>query len=206
MSTGVIGIINFGMGNILSVQNAFNYLNQNTVVVGSPSEIEAVDKLVLPGVGAFGRAITYLAHMGFIEALNEAVLYRKKPILGICLGMQLICRESSEFGVFQGLRWIDAPVARFPNNPDFRIPHVGWNSLEIHSSTGILRDVPNGSDVYFVHSYFVDSDNQNFVKSSCTYGQRFAAVIEHENIFATQFHPEKSQRAGLTVLKNFSLL
>lgn len=202
----MLGIIDYGMGNIQSVVNAFEYLSIPTKIVKDKEELFGVDKIVLPGVGAFGEGIQKLRVKGFYEYLNRGVLEDKKPFLGICLGMQLICKESFEFGHFEGLGWIDASVRRFDSVLNLRIPHVGWNNLTIKRPNRIIAksNEDESLDVYFVHSYYVDTLSTEFCVASCKYGIEFCAAIEKNNIFATQFHPEKSQRIGLEILKRFS--
>mgnify|MGYP003563750162 CR=1 FL=1 len=200
----MIGIINYGMGNIRSVQNALTYLGYSVRIISAPVELDQVERIILPGVGAFGRAMDNLHSLGFVDALNEHVIERQKLFLGICLGMQLICRESDEFGRHQGLGWIDGRIERIPGDMNLRVPHVGWNSLSIRKSGGLMNGVAEQSDVYFVHGFYLPAHDQSFVSADCEYGQPVTAVIEQENIFATQFHPEKSQRVGLTILENFS--
>ena len=198
-----IGIIEYDMGNIQSVANAFEYLSQNVKIVTSPNELKNIDKIVLPGVGAFGEGIEKLKSRGFIYALNEEIIIKKKWFLGICLGMQLICRESFEFG----LGWINAGVIRFNENLKLRVPHVGWNNLNIVKENMLIKaDNENDPDVYFVHSFYVNAADEDFTVATTDYGIEFTSMIEKENIFATQFHPEKSQKTGLEILKNFASL
>jgi glutamine amidotransferase len=199
----MIGVIDYNMGNIQSVVNAFEFIGEKTKIVRRIQEVEEVDRIVLPGVGAFGRGMANLNQLGFIETLNKEVIGKRKPFLGICLGMQLICRESFEFGHFLGLGWIDASVRRFKPELGVRVPHVGWNNLIIKRPNRLLN-AGCGNDVYFVHSYCADVVNQGVVVATCEYGREFAAIVEKDNIFAVQFHPEKSQRVGLEILKNFA--
>jgi len=202
---GIIGVIEYDMGNIQSVVNALEYISMPVKIVKNPEELISVDKIILPGVGAFGEGIKKLKERNFVEALNSEVLNNKKPFLGICLGMQLICKESFEFGHFRGLGWIDASVRRLPNSPNLRIPHVGWNNLIYKRQNRLIKqDSSEESDVYFVHSYYVDGVNSDFTITSCIYGLEFTAALEQANIFATQFHPEKSQKVGLNILRRFA--
>jgi len=203
---GSIGIIEYGMGNIQSVVNAFDYLHIPTRVVEKPKDLFLIDKIVLPGVGAFGEGMSKLKALGFIDALQQEVIKNRRPFLGICLGMQLICKESFEFGHFTGLGWIDASVLKLPDDLNLRIPHVGWNNLTVKKPNRLINVSAERKnlDVYFVHSYYVEGFNSDFTIASCNYGIEFTAIIEQDNIFATQFHPEKSQRVGLSILKMFS--
>jgi len=202
----VIGVIEYGMGNIQSVVNALEFLSVKCTVIHEASEIEKAEKIILPGVGAFGEGIEKLRQKSYVEALQKAVIEKKKPFLGICLGMQLICKESFEFGHFLGLNWIDACVKRLQVPKHYRIPHVGWNNVRIKKKNRLLAQENNtgDSDVYFVHSYYVDALDADFTIATCEYGCEFPAAIEQDNIFAVQFHPEKSQRAGLAILSNFA--
>lgn len=200
----MIGIIDYQMGNIQSVVNAFHYLNEDALVIQDAQGLATVDRIVLPGVGAFGRGMEHLKEQGLVDALNHEVVNKKKPFLGICLGMQLICKESFEFGHFQGLGWIPASVRRFETELNVRVPHIGWNNLSRKCESSLITSDIDGKDVYFVHSFYVDALEADFIAASCTYGREFAAAIAKDNIFAVQFHPEKSQKTGLTILKNFA--
>lgn len=185
--------------------NAFEYLAKPVTVIKDEAGLSKVDKIVLPGVGAFGMGMKHLTDMGMVDALNQEVLVNRKPFLGICLGMQLICKESFEFGHFDGLGWVDASVRKLKAAPGLAIPHVGWDDLKIKRQNCLLRG-ENGRfpDVYFVHSYYADPVDPGVVTAVCDYGMEFPAAIEKDNIFAVQFHPEKSQKAGLDMLKEFS--
>lgn len=200
----MIGIIDYDMGNIQSVINAFEYLGQPVKVIGEGHEFSDIDRIVLPGVGAFGRGMDNLNNRGLVSALNREVREKRKPFLGICLGMQIICNESFEFGHFYGLGWIDASVRRFKPELGVRVPHVGWNNLIIKKPNKLINDAGCGLDLYFAHSYCVDVIAPDIVVATSEYGREFTAMVEKDNIFATQFHPEKSQRAGLNILKEFS--
>ncbi len=204
-SMSIIGVINYDMGNIQSVVNALEYICVPVKIIRNPEELVSVDKIILPGVGAFGEGIKKLKERNFTEALNSEIISNKKPFLGICLGMQLICKESFEFGHFRGLGWIDASVRRLPGSSDLRVPHVGWNSLIYKKQNYLIKlDSKEEPDVYFVHSYYVDGVNSDFTTTSCIYGLEFTAALQQDNIFATQFHPEKSQKVGLDILRRFS--
>ena len=201
----MIAIIDYQMGNVQSVLNAVEHVGARAAIVRSPQGLEAADKVILPGVGAFAAGMENLRKLGFVEALEKSVLKEKTPFLGICLGMQLLCRESSEFGLHPGLGWIDAAVRPFDKDLGLRIPHMGWNSLRVERENRLIRAEKPGADldVYFVHSFFVDAPGAEFVSATCEYGARFAAAIEKGNIFATQFHLEKSQKTGLDILRRF---
>lgn len=199
----MIGIIEYDMGNTQSVMNAFEYVGANAKIVRDPDGLSECGSVVLPGVGAFGLGMKSLRNKGFLDALERNVMMDKKPFLGICLGMQLICRESYEFGHHKGLGWLDASVRRLPGGNGINVPHVGWNSIRVvrdNRLTGSNKD----QDVYFVHSYYVDAAPGDHTVATCSHGIEFAAVIEKDNIYAAQFHPEKSQSNGLSILRRFT--
>lgn len=190
------------MGNLRSVQKAFERVGSSTAITRDIETIRNASKIVLPGVGAFKDAMRNLYDLGLIDVLEEEVIQKKKYFLGICLGMQLIAAKSYEFGETQGLGWLDAHVVRFKDE-GLKIPHVGWNDLAFANPTPLFEGVPDGSDFYFVHSYFFDGDPV-YATGFCDYGGNFIASVQKENIFATQFHPEKSQVHGLKIIENFS--
>jgi imidazole glycerol-phosphate synthase subunit HisH len=199
-----IGIINYGLGNLTSVAGAVNKVGYDPIVSDDAAVLAQCDKLILPGVGAFGDGMAKLNERNLVDPLNELVIEQGKPILGICLGSQLLCHTSSEFGEHQGLGWIDAEVRRLPSgDAEIRVPHVGWNDLFQTRSSVLLTDIPDDALFYYVHSYYIDADAGEAVCGECEYGVRFTAALEKGNIFATQFHPEKSQRHGLTLMRNF---
>jgi glutamine amidotransferase len=199
-----IVIIDYGMGNLRSVQKAFENIGESAVISNDLSLIQNASKLVLPGVGAFKDAMHNLRELGLIDVLNNEVIRNKKPFLGICLGMQLIATKSYEFGETQGLGWIDAEITRFAST-ELKIPHVGWNNVKFSNPSPLFKNIPDDSDFYFVHSYYFDAD-RTYATGICDYGTEFIASVQHENIFATQFHPEKSQTHGLKIIENFSKL
>jgi glutamine amidotransferase len=199
----VIGIIEYEMGNVQSVLNAFEHIGAPARIVDDPDGLGPCSKIVLPGVGAFGAGMAALRRLGFADALRRDVLIGKKPFLGICLGMQLICRESHEFGRHDGLGWIDAVVKRIPDEGGLRVPHVGWDDIKVTRNNRLV-DLSGGINMYFVHSYYVDLDDKDLATATCFYGLEFAAMLEKDNIFAAQFHPEKSQAAGVGMLMRFA--
>lgn len=203
MSADIV-IIDYGMGNLRSVQKAFEHIGSNAIITNDHTLIQNASKLILPGVGAFKDAMHNLHALGLIDLLNEEILEKKKLFLGICLGMQLIATKSYEFGETQGLGWIDAEITRFANT-ELKIPHVGWNSLKLSNPSPLFETIPDNSDFYFVHSYYFDA-NRQYATGICDYGTEFIASVQKENIFATQFHPEKSQTHGLKIIENFSKL
>lgn len=196
-----IVIIDYGMGNLRSIQKAFEYIGSNAIITNDKTLIQNASKIVLPGVGAFKDAMHNLHTLGLINLLNEEILEKKKLFLGICLGMQLIATKSYEFGETQGLGWIDAEIVRFPDT-ELKIPHVGWNSVKFANQSPLFETIPDNSDFYFVHSYYFDSDRK-YATGITNYGCEFIASVQKENIFGLQFHPEKSQKHGLKVIENF---
>lgn len=202
---GVITIIDYGMGNIGSVQNALGYLDTGYQVSSSPEAIASADALILPGVGSFRLATQALQEQGIDDAIREAVLIKGRKILGICLGMQLLGTRSSEDGESEGFGFIGAGVDRFTEieTDGQKIPHVGFNAVQSTAGSALFSGLSEVSDFYFVHSYRMLPDALPGITAICNYGARFLAAYEHENIFATQFHPEKSQTSGLRLLSNF---
>lgn len=201
----MISIIDYKMGNISSLLNAFDYLGIKADVISAPSEIKYAKKLMLPGVGSFGQAMNNIKSMEILEVIKEAALVKKIPVLGICLGMQLLTRSSDEDGFSEGLGFIDAKIDKFTPSNEFPVPHVGFNSVKFNPSNSTLfQGLSDECDFYFVHSYRLKTNNNSFVAGTTNYGEDFCCAIEQDNIFGVQFHPEKSQNNGLMVLKNFS--
>ncbi len=199
----MIGIIDYGLGNLRSVQGAVAKLGFAAEVTSDPKRLAAADKLILPGVGAFGDGMRNLNTRGLVEPLGELVVAAGKPILGICLGFQLIAAESEEFGQHKGLGWIPGRVVRIePGDTRLRVPHVGWNDFTPTRDCILFNGVPADALFYYVHSYHLVA-NDNDIVGTCDYGGPVAAAVQRGNVFGTQFHPEKSQRHGLAVLKNF---
>lgn len=201
----MIGIVNYGMGNLASVKNAFDYLKESASIVSDPSELQRGDRIVLPGVGAFGMAAENLRQTGFADVIREMVLVKQVPILGLCLGMQLLFDGSSEHGEHRGLGIIEGNV-RFLGDavPELPVPHMGWNDVTHTQSATLFRGVASPASYYFVHSYYCDAVNAGDVAGSTEYGITFPSSIERGNVFGCQFHPEKSQKSGLAVLQQFS--
>jgi len=199
-----IGIIDYGMGNILSISNAVEYLGYEFGLIKKPQDFSKFNKLILPGVGAFQDCIKNLRKNGLIDFLSDEVIEKKKPILGICLGMQVMAKLSYEGDYSEGLGWFDAEVEIIkPIRKELKIPHIGWNYLKFDSESFLFRNVPSDSSFYFVHSYYMHCFNPNDVIATCFYGTEITAAVHKKNIVATQFHPEKSQGIGLKVLENF---
>lgn len=200
----MIGIIDYGLGNLTSVAGAIEKLGYEPVITCNVAKLEQAHKLILPGVGAFGDGMRNLHDRGLVDPLTQMVVSGGKPILGICLGSQLLARESEEFGHNNGLGWIDATVRRLrPEKKTMRIPHVGWNNLIQIKESILFTDVPDDALFYYVHSYCISAADRDIVIGTCEYGVRFVAAVQTGNIYATQFHPEKSQQHGLTLLGNF---
>jgi imidazole glycerol-phosphate synthase subunit HisH len=203
-------LVNYGMGNLWSVQTALEHVGANVNISHTPSEVAEASHLVLPGVGSFHQAMQSLRHSGLDESLLEAVCHRKANILGVCLGMQLLGSKGSEDGDTKGLDIIPNAVKHFQvqDNEKLKIPHVGFNSVHINCNDGIFKDLPDECDFYFVHSYRMLPEKLIEVANvaTCSYGENFMAAFQKENICATQFHPEKSQMNGLKLLKNFTKL
>lgn len=204
MTTNNVVIIDYGMGNIASVEKAIRKIGAQVAVSGEAEIISRASHIILPGVGAFRDGIKNLKKFGLDEILEKNVLRDKKPFLGVCLGMQLLAKKSFEFGEHEGLGWINGEVVKLlPKDKGFRLPHIGWDNIE---TVGVDRELfKNVFDYnfYFVHSYHLARTEQDIVTSYCDYGQKFIASIKKDNIFAVQFHPEKSQTSGLKILENF---
>ena len=198
-------IIDYGMGNIGSIHNMLKKVGYVSQISSDPDVIRNANKLILPGVGAFDTGIKNLEDRALINVLNECVLKNKTPILGICLGMQLITKSSEE-GTLPGLNWIEAKTIhfKFEDNEILKVPHMGWNIVDVNKESKLFKGMENQENrFYFVHSYHVVCENREDVLSSTHYGIEFTSSIEHENIYATQFHPEKSHKFGMQLLKNF---
>ena len=199
-----IAVIDYGLGNLRSVAGAVEKLGYEPIVSNDPEELARADKLILPGVGAFGDGMANLRRLRLIDPLTELVQKKKKPILGICLGAQLMGLDSQEFGSHEGLGWVKANVCRLePSGRDFRIPHVGWNGLRLVGRTVLFEEIPGDALFYYVHSFRIACREHEIVMGECDYGVSFTAVFQAGNIFGTQFHPEKSQLHGLKLLGNF---
>lgn len=207
----MIAIIDYGMGNLRSVQAGLEYVGQEAFVTDDSKEVTDAPAVILPGVGAFGDAIEKLKETGLGDAFHEAVR-SGKPCLGICLGLQLLFSESEEGGLHRGLDIIPGRVVRFSSRGGVKpfphkVPHMGWNQIDIkRQGMPIFRDVPDGSYMYFVHSYYVQPEDASVSATTTDYGIEFTSMIARDNLFATQFHPEKSQKMGLQVLRNFGSL
>ncbi|MFN8259046.1 MAG: imidazole glycerol phosphate synthase subunit HisH [Bacteroidales bacterium] len=201
----MIGIINYGCGNLGSIENMLDYLNIRNIIINKPEDIERADKFILPGVGAFDYGINQLLTSGIKDSLSECVLVKKMPILGICLGMQLLTNSSHE-GNSIGLGWIDADTIRFENHADYKIPHMGWNYVHDFKNEGIFEGFQEIPKFYFVHSYYVVCKKSENILCQTSYINKFTSGIINQNIIGIQFHPEKSHKYGMQVFKNFNKL
>lgn len=201
----MIAIIDYDAGNIKSVMKAFLHLKEEVVLTRDKEEILKADKVVLPGVGSFGDAMTNLELFGLVPVIHE-VVRKEIPLLGICLGLQLLFERSEESPGVAGLGILKGEVLKIPPNRDLKIPHMGWNSLQLQNSGRLFRNLPEDPYVYFVHSYYLKAENPEIVKATAQYGVEIHAAVEQGNVFACQFHPEKSSAVGLKILENFALL
>ncbi len=198
----VVGIVDYGLGNLRSVAGAIERLGHRPLVSSDAGELARAEKLILPGVGAFGDGMRNLHARGLVEPLTE-LARAGKPVLGVCLGAQLLARESDEFGRHEGLGWIDAVIRRIETTETLRVPHVGWNELHQTAPTTLFDGIADGELFYFVHSFYIDAADASIVKGETEYGGRMTAVVVEANVAGVQFHPEKSQLAGLQLLANF---
>ena len=204
----MIGIVDYGIGNIKAFSNIYKQLDIPHRIITSKKHFKDVEKIILPGVGAFDHAMIRLGESGLLETLNDLVLNKKKPVLGICVGMQMMAKSSEE-GVFSGLGWIEATVNKFNKEKfggDKPLPHMGWNSVNQIVGNPLFKDIDVNSRFYFLHSYYFNSINEGDSIASSMYGSRFTCATNRDNIFGVQFHPEKSHHNGVQLLINFSNL
>jgi glutamine amidotransferase len=206
----MIAIIDYGMGNLRSVQKGFEKVGFEAVVTSDPRVVLEAERIVLPGVGAFPDCMRNLEHGGFIEPILK-VIREGRPFLGICLGLQLLFTESEEFGIHKGLDVIPGRVVRFPEGmeeeeEELKVPHMGWNQLSFKHRPPAFSGIPDGTNFYFVHSYYVQPDDSSVIATTTRYGIDFCSSVWKDNIVATQFHPEKSQEKGLAILQNFGAM
>jgi len=204
----MIGIVNYGSGNIQAIANIYNRLNIPFEIVEDPNQLSKADKLILPGVGAFDATMKQLLDSGLKSALDEEVLIKKKPVLGVCVGMQILSSGSEE-GSLPGLGWIKGKVRKFDlNKLKYKpfLPHMGWNTIEPKFNHGIFKDLDHELGFYFVHSYYFETEDSCNILSTSVYGDEFASAVFNNHIFGMQFHPEKSHFNGIQLLKNFAEL
>ena len=198
----MIAIIDYDAGNVKSVEKAINFLGEDVIVTRDYQKLHNADKVILPGVGAFGDAMQKLEDYGLVSVIHE-IVDKHTPFLGICLGLQLLFEDSDEAPGVKGLGLLPGHICKIPDSPGLKIPHMGWNSLELAADSILFHDIPNQSYVYFVHSYYLKADNPADVAATTEYATHIHAAVEHDNLFGCQFHPEKSSTVGLQILKNF---
>jgi glutamine amidotransferase len=199
-----VGIINYGVGNLRSLKNCIDGLGFNSVLIDKPNNLKKYNNIILPGVGSFKHAMQLINSLGWNNEILENIKIKEKKILGICLGMQVMCKVSYENGTHICLNWFDAEVVKLnPSSPTMKVPNIGWNKSEYNKSINLFEGLPLEPDFYFVHSYHVKTKNPNEIAATYEYGETVPAAIIKDNIFATQFHPEKSQDIGLKLLENF---
>jgi glutamine amidotransferase len=203
----MIAIINYGLGNLTSINNMCNKLGIDAVITSNEQEIVKADKLILPGVGHFNKGMENLKDSGLQQLLNDLVMQEKKPILGICLGAQLMTMHSEE-GNIEGLKWIDATTIKFDSNSlnGLKIPHMGWSDIELKNENVLLNQLPIEPRFYHVHTYHFEFNDESLISATANYGYDFATAFHKNNIYGTQFHPEKSHKFGMKVFKNFAEL
>jgi len=194
--------VDYGMGNLRNVQKGFEKIGLEAKLTRNKKEIGRASAIVLPGVGAFKDCMENLEKYGLVDPLLRSI-EKGKPYLGICLGLQILFSQSEEFGTHKGLDLIRGKVVKFRPDPEHKVPHMGWNTIEKEREVPMLQDVESGDFFYFVHSYYVDPEEAQWITTFTTYGKPFVSSIWKENVFATQFHPEKSQQKGLRILENF---
>ena len=199
----MIAIIDYDAGNLKSVEKALKFLGAESCITRSPREILSADKVILPGVGAFGEAMEHLKRFELDQVIREAA-DRQTPFLGICLGLQLLFEGSEECGGVEGLHILEGKILKIPDAPGLKIPHIGWNSLHLQNQGRLFQGIPEETFVYFVHSYYLKAQEEDIVKASTEYGVDIHASVEQGNVFACQFHPEKSSAMGLKILQNFA--
>ena len=198
----MIGLIDYDAGNLRSVEKALEALGETPVITRDKDELLKADKVILPGVGSFGDAMGKLEQYGLVDVIHE-IVRKGTPLLGICLGLQLLFESSEESPGVKGLSILPGKILRLPDQPGYKIPHMGWNSLDIREGTRLFDGIGQGSYVYFVHSYYLKAEDEEIVAASTEYTAHIHAAVERGNVFACQFHPEKSRAVGLKILKNF---
>jgi glutamine amidotransferase len=204
----MITIINYGSGNINAIGNIYDSLNIPFKIANNPSQVENSEKIILPGVGAFDETISMLDESGFRKILDEEVLSKKVPVIGICVGMQILAKSSEE-GTLPGLGWIDGVVKKIDKSILMhkpKVPHLGWNSVNIKKDSKLLEGIDEEEGFYFLHSYYFECNNQNDILSTTNYGKEFSSAVNNNNIYGVQFHPEKSHHNGVKLLQNFAKL
>ena len=198
-------ILDYGSGNVKSVFNLFSGLSQKIVISNDSVDIEKATHIILPGVGAFGAAMRKIKENIPIDDLKRAVIHKRTPFLGICVGMQILATSGTEFGVYPGLGWVDGVVEKI-DTANLPTLHIGWNAVRCMRASPLLQGLEDNPDFYFVHSYAVRPVNEHHTVATTNYGHDFCSIFQHDNIYGVQFHPEKSQRAGIKLAKNFLAL
>ena len=198
----MIAVIDYDAGNLKSVEKALIFLGETPVITRDREELLAADKVILPGVGAFGDAMDRLHHFGLVDVIKE-VVQPGTPFLGICLGLQLMLDSSEESPGVEGLGLLPGKILKIPETPGMKVPHMGWNSLKIDPNSRLFKGIPDGNYVYFVHSYYLKAGSEDIVAATTEYGTHIHAAVEKGNLYACQFHPEKSSQTGLKILENF---
>ena len=198
----MIALIDYDAGNIKSVEKALQLLGEEAVLTRDPEILLSAEKVILPGVGAFGDAMANLNRYGLVDVIHE-IVEKGIPFLGICLGLQLLFESSEEAPGVEGLGILKGKILRIPDRPDLKIPHMGWNSLHLENDGRLFKGIPEETYVYFVHSYYLKAEDESIVRASTEYSTHIHASVEQGNVFACQFHPEKSSKWGLQILKNF---
>ncbi len=198
----MIAVIDYGAGNLMSVKNALDYIGADSVITADRRIIKSATHVILPGVGSFGDAMKSMEKRGLTDTIREAAI-SGKPFLGICLGLQLLFESSEESGGVKGLALLPGKIVKIPSNMGLKVPHIGWNSVSVKQSKGIFADIPDDSYFYFVHSFYLDSADENVVAGTTHYGVEIQCAVQKNNLCATQFHPEKSGKTGLKLLQNF---
>jgi len=197
-------LVDCNLGNLRNVQKAFEKIGEKAIISSNVNDIKKAKGLILPGVGAFPEAMRNIHSLGLFDVLRDQVLNKKKPILGICLGMQLFGREGYENERCEGLNFLPMVIKKLEVNiNEYRLPHIGWNNITVKKSLPLFESLPDDPDFYFVHSYHPICEDNNIISATCNYGQTFVVAVQNKNIFGVQFHPEKSQEYGLKILKNF---
>lgn len=199
----MIAIIDYDAGNLKSVKKALEFLGEESCITRDSKEILLADKIILPGVGAFGEAMEHLKKYELDKVIHEAAA-KQTPFMGICLGLQLLFEGSEESSGVEGLHLLEGQILKIPDAPGLKIPHIGWNSLYLQNQGRLFDGIPEGTFVYFVHSFYLKAADPNIVKASAEYGVEIHASVEQGNVFACQFHPEKSSSMGLKILQNFA--
>ncbi len=199
-----IAIINFNSGNLYSIKKSIKDLRHEPFICHDSNDLKKCDKIILPGVGSFNQAMKYLLKFGFVDAMNELVYKKGLDILGICLGMQLFCKSSNEQNYTEGLSFVEADVLELKNlGCELKLPHIGWNNVQFKKESKIFNGVENNSDFYFVHNFAVKCNDEKLVLTTTNYDVEFVSAFQKDNIYAVQFHPEKSSASGLKIIQNF---